>query len=347
MRLGLVARADNGGLGIQTWALYRHLRPARTLVVDIEHLTGYRNHFERYPGAMISRGEPTLDTIRRFVEGLDVVLTCETPYNYALFSHCRAVGVRTVLQYNFEFLEYFANPQLPRPDLFLAPSLWHFDRVPFANKRFLPVPVDRERLPFRHRTRARRFLHIAGHETIHDRNGTALVLEALRHVEAPVEVLLRAQRRHGFEVPPTRARVTVANEDVPLHWDLYGDEDDVLLLPRRFGGLSLQLDEALSRGMPAIMTDVSPQSGFLPGEWLVPAVSSFRFMAKTQIECFSCDPAALARRIDAFARDPALVSRASLAADALAERIAWHRLAGEYERVLAEVVACASTSSPT
>jgi glycosyltransferase involved in cell wall biosynthesis len=347
MKLGLVARADNGGLGVQTWALYRHLRPARTLVVDIEHLTGYRNHFDRYPGALVSRGEPSPELIRRFLDGLDAVLTCETPYNYALFEHARRIGVKSVLQFNYEFLEYFANPALPRPDLFLAPSLWNYERVPFANKRFLPVPVDRERLPFRHRTRARRFLHVAGHETIHDRNGTELVLAALALVEEPVEVLIRAQRKHPFVIPPTHARVTVVNEDIADHWDLYGDEDDVLLLPRRFGGLSLQLDEALSRGMPAIMTDVSPQNGFLPREWLVPAVTSFRFMAKTQIECHSCDPAALARKIDAFARDPELVSRASLAADALAERIAWHRMAGEYERVLAEVVACASTSSPT
>src|SRR3990172_4415649 len=173
LRIGLIARADNTGLGTQTWEFYRHMHPTKTLVVDISELNGMENFHERYPDGGISYGFPTDDVVERFLKDLDVVFTCETPYNYKLFEWAPLVGVKTVLQPNWEFLDYHQQENLPFPDLFALPSQWHWEDFFYGKKMFLPVPVDRSRLPLRKPAeRARVFLHIAGRPAHEDRNGT-------------------------------------------------------------------------------------------------------------------------------------------------------------------------------
>ena len=100
MRLGLIARADNTGLGHQTWELYRHLNPHKTLVVDISHLKGNQLFPERYPDAKVVKGFPTVDDFAEFLDDLDVVFTCEIPYGYVLFELAEDMGVKTNLQCN-------------------------------------------------------------------------------------------------------------------------------------------------------------------------------------------------------------------------------------------------------
>jgi glycosyltransferase involved in cell wall biosynthesis len=54
-RLGLIVRMDNRGLGVQSWELYRHLRPDKTLAIEMGMWSPYvRNHPERFPDARIA-----------------------------------------------------------------------------------------------------------------------------------------------------------------------------------------------------------------------------------------------------------------------------------------------------
>ena len=48
MRLGLIARADNRGLGQQTWAVQRNLQPAKTMVVDCPSMQPLQLHLDRF-----------------------------------------------------------------------------------------------------------------------------------------------------------------------------------------------------------------------------------------------------------------------------------------------------------
>ena len=80
MRLGMIARADNSGLGIQTYEFARHMKPQKTLVINVGHLantTSHCNkstHLDRFPGSIVHRGwEPSAKTIATFLDGLDVV----------------------------------------------------------------------------------------------------------------------------------------------------------------------------------------------------------------------------------------------------------------------------------
>ncbi len=102
MKLGLIARADNGGLGSQTWELYRHLKPHKTMVIDLSGLNHFPQFPERYPGAMFITGVPTLEDLSDFLQGVDTILTVETPYNHQIFAMARERGIKSALQYNFD-----------------------------------------------------------------------------------------------------------------------------------------------------------------------------------------------------------------------------------------------------
>ena len=330
MRLGLIARADGSGLGTQTLELYRHLSPHRTLVIDVGHLHNSTTHcnkatyLDRYPGAMVCRGwQLGGQQLVEFLRGLDVVVTCETPYGPDLIPLARRMGVRSVICPNYEFLD-----RSHRPDLWAAPSLWHWDEIP-EPKIHLPVPIALDRFGDRRPSGApkwqgdaarcpnkgpRHFLHLVGRPAIHDRNGTPDVLAALRHVKSDIRLTVKcqdvnylAQLRIHAHVPPN-VELIVDSSDTRDYWDNYR-VGDVMILPRRYGGLCLPVNEALGAGMPVIMTDISPNNQWLPAEWLVPATKTAEFMACNRVDVHQADSVALAARIDLFASDEASTLR--------------------------------------
>lgn len=342
----MLGRADNRGLGIQTWEFHEHMQPTATLIVLMGpgKFTPYTERIERYShgevraGALDARGELPDECLRWLIDSCDVIYSAETPYDYRLIEWARAAGVRVVIQGNYEFCKWLSEPDLPRPDLFLAPSLWHFEDWP-EPKMYLPFPVARERLPYRHRTEARRFLHTHGHTAMQDRNGTRSLMQALSYIGQPAEFVIRSQSRLGT-LNHSRARprgVTIRTEqgDVENYWDMYADDCDVLVLPRRFGGQSLPMNEALACGMPVLMLDCPPQNEMLPAECLIPtrARRPLQCQAGT-IDCFDVDPRDIARRINDLMGSPELVARLSHMADGHAEAISWRTLGPRYREVL-------------
>lgn len=337
----MIARADNRGLGVQSWEFHRHMKPEATLVIDMGRLSPYANFPERYAGSEVRvapfDGDRLEDAdMQWLLERSDVIYTAETPYDYRLLDLARERGVRTVIQPNHEFFRWNREPDLPRPDLFIAPSLWHYDEWP-EPKIYLPFPVARDRLPYRPRTEARRFLHVRGHPAMQDRNGTRLLMQALPYVRRPIELTVTTQARMGSmhnRARPRNVRMMIDSRDVPNYWSLY-DGFDVLVLPRRFGGQSLPMNEALSAGMPVLMLDTPPQSRILPAKCLIPARNARPIACQPGfVDCCDADPHAVAERIDALAGDPALVASMSAWADAYAESISWDRLGPRYRSLL-------------
>lgn len=354
MRIGLIARADNTGLGMQTYEFYKHMAPVKTMVIDISMFNKNKQYPERYPDGQFIYGFPSDQEVLDFLEGLDVVFVAEAPYNFKLYSFAKEKGVKVAVQYNYEFFDWFADPDKPTPDMLIAPSMWHYDQVEeFARERgiqhvYLHCPVATEKLPFRQITEARTFLHIAGRSAAHDRNGTKLVIQASKLLETPAKIILHFQGEQGLSHQATTTleeykrlawfeggkRLQIREQDFNHYEDIYS-EGDVLLLPRRYGGNCLPLNEALSVGMPAIMTDVSPNNYFLPREWLVPAHVESQFTPRTVIDIHSCDPKALAEKIDEFYRmDEEAMEHANYKALDIAESISWETLGGMYYQAL-------------
>lgn len=353
-RIGLIARADDTGLGQQSREFHRHLDPAKTLIVDLTEQSASGKdltiHPDRFPGegTSIVRGIPTDADLELWLDGLDTVFTMETPYNYRLYSLARQRGIKTVLQANWELLDYLQDGphQQHLPDVLALPSTWF---LPMARHRFsgqmkvtylpVPIPTDRWNESLTDTDICRRFLHVAGHPALADRNGTANLLDALRYVRQPVTVTLTCQRPGylGSLIKPGQdhGNATLVIDSAPRqhYWDLYTGQD-AMVLPRRYGGLCLPLNEALGAGMPVIMPDISPNNRWLPPDWLVPAHAENTVLTKTLIDIYYTDPQALAARMDQMAADPDLYARSRQQARFLAQEYSWTALFTYYQEVL-------------
>jgi hypothetical protein len=249
MKLGIVARGDDTGLGNQSREAVRHLQTEKVLVVDLCHLSPKRLtlHPDWYPGATIVRGVPTDDDYRKFLDGLDLVLTFETPYNYELFAIAKSMGVKSVLQINPEFNDYYLDHRLTAPTVFAAPTHWMYDTVPDP-KIVLPVPIAMSRFRYieREPDAPVKFLHVIGNPAIHDRAGTKDLLAALPYIEAECTITLKCQdpghvssliSEMGYAKGKS-VTLVIDSANVENYWDLYTGHD-VLIHPRRFGGLNL------------------------------------------------------------------------------------------------------------
>lgn len=354
MRIGLLARADNTGLGIQTNEFYRHMKPAKTLIIDSSgfqsgssNIIGNWQYRERYGSECkwTERGYPITEEIEEFLKDIDLVFTAETPYNFYIWERARQLGIKTVQQYNYEFLDYLgdAGRDWPKPDLFASPSTWHHEDLPFQNKIILPVPVCRERLPFEPRLDPTQFLHIAGNPVVHDRNGTETVLQAVKYVRnRNFRLYVRTQKPEYIEawrkmLDPDETRVNFIDQPVADYWDNYSP-GNILLMPRRFGGLCLPVQEAMSVGMPCLMTDLQPNNNLLPQEWLLPARKIGEFKPRTVIEVYSAHPLELANKIDKIIADPLWLQSQNLVADHIAKELDWKIWVDKYNAVFEGLV---------
>jgi glycosyltransferase involved in cell wall biosynthesis len=345
MKIGLLAYSTNTGLGVQTLEFAEHMKPDRILLVDLSDLNGVETHHERFDdfNVVLSKGVPNRGTIDVFLDGLDVVFVCETPLNYLLFERARELGVKTILQPNHEFNDYYQNPNLPKPDLFALPSTWHYGDLPYENKMLLNVPVAREKLKKRRIKKFRNFLHVAGRPAIHDRNGTRETLFAFSKLPyEDITLTIRIQDkemaeelRKGFK---DDKRVIIDDKDVENYWDGYKGFD-CLVIPRKYGGLCLPMQEALGCGIPVIMTDVSPNNEFLPMDWLVAADRVGDFMTRSKIDIYQANDGVLANRMAEFylKTDKEVREENQIAHD-LGEMLSWENQEPKYREVFKGVV---------
>jgi glycosyltransferase involved in cell wall biosynthesis len=334
MRLGLIARADvSRGLGSQSHGYYRHLKPAKTLVVDFRDLSPFPHQFDLYPDGEVRHANSLGPGFwRGWLRGLDVVLS----------DVAREQGVRSILHVNPEFHRYTTDPALPKPDVMIAPTTWRLNLMPEVTH--FPYPVDRDVFPFRLRAQAKTFVHVVGHKAAADRNGTMLVLEALRWIASDVRIIIRSQARIGrtSRHAPKNVDLDIQIGDRQDPAELYSDAD-MLILPRRYGGQSLPMNEAASMGLGVITLDVAPQNEWCHPQGLVAAKPWKRLrMQPGVIPTFTCNPRQLAATIDRFAQDATLAQAASIASDRYAESISWTRMLGAWLQLLGGVQADAA-----
>jgi glycosyltransferase involved in cell wall biosynthesis len=309
MKLGIIARSDNTGLGNQTKELVDMLKPDKVLLIDSAPFNNNQQFPERYDGYEVihSHGFIQDKVARRFMSGLDVVLSCETFYNNHFVAIARQLNVKTVLQYNYEFLDYLQQKTLVEPpDILLAPSEWNIDHVIDKFRKtntqihLLPPPTNFERFKkvreHNLSNKHNRVLHVAGKVAVNDRNGTMAVLSMLDHSVLDYEVVITTQTRLPNVSNP---RVTIQHENVYNKEDLY-NEFDAIVLPRRYGGLCLPMNEGLVAGLPVFMTDITPNNQILPDKWLTAAHHAGTFMTRTELNYFSADPKELALMLDMY-----------------------------------------------
>lgn len=340
MKLGMICRADTVGLGSQTWEAYRALLPDKAIIIDLSALGGTPQHFEWYPGVphvTMAQWQQSTQWMDEFLDGLDVVFSCETCYRDDFYSYARHKGVKVALQANFEFLPWATSPHLPVPDALWMSSLYRYNDVPdtaWGKKRYMPTPVARDRCQFVERSVCSRFLHVVGRKTDLDRNGTALVIAAddLRLSEGRV-VYTNPRTIYHEPIAMPGCNVMVEPDE---YWKLYA-QFECFVSPRRYAGQSLTMQEALSCGLPVISLDIDPQSWWLPKEWLVPArpMASLATMSGP-VEVFTCNAEDLAIKMDTFA-SASNYREYSQHANEIAKTLDWNEWQQPYLDALREV----------
>lgn len=318
------ARADHRGLATLTALIHRHLQPAKTVVVDMGRHSPTAFHPVQYPGAEtvayddLRAGNYNIDA---FLDGLDVVVCFEVPYDDRLWDTARRRGVRTVCLVMPELDPWARHPELPRPDVIGLPTPWLAER--YTDAAWLPVPA------------AQLALIPPGPDVVHvgalamaDRNGTRAVIEASARTRS--SIVVRCQQAPDW--PHHRAMVEVA--DVESSEDLFVGAA-LVVMPRRYGGLSLTIQEAMSAGLPVVVADTDPYALTLPPEATVSAVRGRDLHAKGgSIPTWDTDPQDLAAKIDTVMADADLRHYLAAASAEWATQNQWERLRPLWDAVL-------------
>jgi glycosyltransferase involved in cell wall biosynthesis len=187
----------------------------------------------------------------------------------------------------------------------LAPSLWRFEEVEekFSGRcmvKYLPPPTDSQifkRNKEVNSIRTNKLLHIGGKAAIYDRNGTNSVIDMLKHSNSDYELVIKSQTILNIESEDKRITALVGNEI--NREDMYSGYD-AMILPRKYAGLCLPMNEALMSGLPVFMTDISPNNIILHGRWLSDASFVKDFMARIGIKLYEADPKSLAKVVDKY-----------------------------------------------
>lgn len=344
MRVGLVARGERTrGIGIQSRGLFDHLNPSRVLVVDVGQFENQPIHPEDFgPNVTVVQMSPEgllpERKVRRWLGRIDICLTVETFYQWDFCDWAREAGCRTAVMLNPEFFRH-AMYRLPHPDGWWNPTSWRMEVLP-EGTRHVPFPVDLTKFPDRHRwrdqpSREPRFLHPVGRASIFDRAGTETFSRAC-HLAQTLDATITSLDPLPADLQPSGEWVKVEIGATPNYWDAYRGFD-VMVLPRKYGGLSLPTNEAMASGLAVVMSGAPPNF-----DWPVigiPASKGGRVpLPAGWMPLVDVDAGALANELIRLRDDPAHLREAREASLAWAEANSWPNLLSLYERELQYVL---------
>jgi hypothetical protein len=255
MTLGLVVRDDNGGLGNLTLDAFINLRPDVTLIVQSRPCRGEPHPAlfeEAWTTTVYSPNPVEPSTWEKLAGKADVWWTAETWYCDDAESILTKAGCKSIL---------YAMPELFRGSQ--ATEVWNPTDYLTERARLgdvMPWPCNPPKR-WRVKKSVKRIFHVVSGAT-QDRNGTLIFLEALRHVEAPVEVMLhdpdKMMNPQQWRGMPSNVALQCTHDYVHSLQTFYVWAD-LLVLPRRYAGLCLPAFEAFGYGCLVMMPDVDPQ----------------------------------------------------------------------------------------
>jgi glycosyltransferase involved in cell wall biosynthesis len=309
MRLGIIARSDNTGLGNQTMELVKMLNPDKILLINSQFFNNNQQHPEWYKDYNVietRKGMPRTNEVLAFLEDIDVVISCETFYHLELVDLAKQKGIKTILQYNYELFGHLAHPEWTLPDVLLAPSIWNLDVIvqKFGTKTqvmHLPPPTDHtlfnQAKEINLSKDHKRILHIAGKKAAKDRNGTESILKMIKYSKEDYELVIKSQTPLNLICKDSRVKIEIGNPD--NRQDMYSGFD-AMVLPRRYAGLCLPMNEALMSALPVFMTNISPNNAILPGKWLAESAQIDSFRTKSMVNVYDAKSVSLAKIIDNY-----------------------------------------------
>jgi hypothetical protein len=307
MKIGLIARSEIArGIAIQSKNFFDNMPVDKVLLVRMPRLDCVEDP-SWYPGRTDAVYDPLNhqleeDLVRGWLAGLDIVFTVETPNDWRIPTWCREMGVRLVIQGNPEFVRHGQRgyEYMPHPDAWWWPSMWRQGLVPAGPVMPVPMPDD---IPERVRDDDPRLhvVHVIGKLAFADRNGTDLFAQAIPQITRDIKLTIHCiDGGLHAEMPRHRpVEMQFQLEPVVDRWEMYQNQD-LLMLPRRYGGLCLPALEAAASGLMVAMSDISPNEHFTAHRFGGTIVRNLN-LAAGPVPCFDSNPTAMARMIDQLA----------------------------------------------
>lgn len=324
MRVGTICYATEQGVGYLAKSFFD-----AGIVTDpiiIKYPRGKVDHREWYPeGTPFVHSRVVPESVAgEFIRDIDVLLCFETPFDWSFPNKCRERGVKTVM---IPMHEWFPIKPQHTFDAFICPSELDVDYFP--DSKFIPIPVD---VPWELRITAERFLHNGGNLGCREHKGTRQLLQAIPKIRSGAEITIRAQNTSGLSkmvqdvyggLIPHRLKLELGEKSYEDLWSEY----DAVVVPEKFNGLSLPLQEARAAGLLVMTTDRYPANTWLPKEPLIRVDSESRqVVAKSCLNFVESEvrPEDIAAKIDEwYGKD---ISDYSLAGKYWAEEMSWDAL---------------------
>lgn len=322
-KVGSIVRADNSGLGNLAWDFYRHGLIDKVLIQPENKGAFFP---ERYgEQKIVDHVRLSQQDVNWILDGIDVLLCFETAYNENIIAVAKERDIKTILMPMHEGGAGWKNQ---KPDVWLCPSDMEYDieTVSSINKIRINVPVDTKKLPQKVRTKARHFVHNAGHGGMIFRNGTPELIQALEFTDSDFKLTIRTQTI-PFDVIDPRVEYEYANYE--NYWDLWED-GDVLIMPDKFAGLSMPIQEAFASGFMVMTTNRYPLNEWLPTEPLFDSQPNKSNYCGTVIDL--PEPKNIAAAIDKWYNQD--ITKYSQAGLDWARENSWEKLLPEYEKII-------------
>jgi glycosyltransferase involved in cell wall biosynthesis len=328
-RVGCINYAHRRGLGYLMRDFHRNGIVTDVCVVKHPGVPSCAD--EWYPPGTPSVQLRRLDmrVMQDFCAGMDAMVFFETAFDWSLIPFCRSRGIQTYLVPMYECCPVGHEP----PDVYLCPSLLDMEYFK-KNSRFLPLPTE---YPWRLRTTAQHYIHNGGYLGLRGREGTTLLIEAMQYVRSPLKLTSRVQENVDAAHQRMMAhdpRIEYIAGTVPYE-ELYAS-GDVVVMPQKFNGCSLPMQEACASGMVVMASDRVPANSWLNRDPLIP-VNGYNRNVRIGGGYLPFDEAIITPQDIAATMDQWFnqdVSALSLAGKEWAERHSWAALGEQWKRAV-------------
>lgn len=285
LRLGVICRGDQSGLGSMSIDFCRHLswcvgiQPAKILLIDVGKGETDPGWFHQDVPMVRTNGRFHSSVLAEFVTGLDWLVSFETFYHDEAVAICVQRGVKTAIVAMHEC----SPPEIGAADLIICPTdaecrRWPIDNFPSrlipwpcSPIDFPPAPVDTSEYQTPDRRMYDgpiRFVCNAGYGGLHDRNNVGLVLHAADWANRSDNRIKIAVRSFNLD-PQQQYRGAVICYPKKTRPELYQNVDCLIHL-QGIEGLSLPLLEAARCRVPTLVME-RPGTDDYPKQMRIPA----------------------------------------------------------------------------